>query len=48
MCEQVDECIRPIVCERSEAARWGRFGPVISSRVATELALVMEQVGERE
>jgi len=48
MGEQVDDRIRQIVDERSEAVRCGKFGPIDLSRVLAELVLVMEEVDERE
>ena len=37
MGEQVDDRIRQIVDERSEAVRCGKFGPIDLSRVLAEL-----------
>ena len=48
MCEQVGDCIRNSVDERSGATRCGRFDHIDLSRVITELVLVMEEVGEQE
>ena len=48
MCEQVVDCIRQILDERSEAARCGKFGHINLNRVLNGPVFVVDEVDERE